>query len=122
MACQKVCKQGRDDIKVKVNNYPISTSFYSVVCTSGMGLCIFTINFISSLPYMFFKKCHFTSFQSVNGCLSVYIHVKPHFHNCCFSQLGLPNFKLPFTRTHVNFTSNDSIWSIKIYCSYVKIL
>ena len=50
-----------------------------------MGLCIFTLNFISSLPHMFFKKRNFTSFQSVNGCLSVYIHnVNPHFHNCCF--------------------------------------
>ena len=32
MACQKVCKQGRDDIIVKVNlQSPIPTSFYITV-------------------------------------------------------------------------------------------
>ena len=31
MACQKVCKQGRDDIIVKVNlQSPISTAFYII--------------------------------------------------------------------------------------------
>ena len=31
MACQKVCKQGRDDIIVKVNlQSPIPTSFYKL--------------------------------------------------------------------------------------------
>ena len=45
MACQKVCKQGRDDIIVKVNlQSPIPTSFYIAVTNqcqndAGMWLC-----------------------------------------------------------------------------------
>ena len=45
MACQKVCKQGRDDIIVKVNlQSPIPTSFYITVANwcendAGMRLC-----------------------------------------------------------------------------------
>ena len=56
MACQKVCKQGRDDIIVKVNlQSPIPTSFYITVANwcendAGMRLCIFTFTIISSLP------------------------------------------------------------------------
>ena len=56
MACQKVCKQGRDDIIVKVNlQSPIPTSFYITVenqCENdaGMRLCKFTFTIISSLP------------------------------------------------------------------------
>ena len=56
MACQKVCKQGRDDIIVKVNlQSPIPTSFYITVTNwsennAGMTLCIFTFTIISSLP------------------------------------------------------------------------
>ena len=38
MACQKVCKQGRDDIIVKVNlQSPIPTSFIRVIV---LGLCV----------------------------------------------------------------------------------
>ena len=56
MACQKVCKQGRDDIIVKVNlQSPIPTSFYIAVTNqcqndAGMWLCKFTFTIISSLP------------------------------------------------------------------------
>ena len=56
MACQKACKQGRDDIIVKVNlQSPIPTSFYITVenrCENdaGMRLCKFTFTIISSLP------------------------------------------------------------------------
>ena len=56
MACQKVCKQGRDDIIVKVNlQSPIPTSFYITVANwcendAGMRLCKFTFTIISSLP------------------------------------------------------------------------
>ena len=79
MACQKICKQGRDDIIVKVNlQSPIPTSFYITVenqCenNAGMRLCKFTFTIISSLPclhtfwhaipthpftfLMFFKSC-----------------------------------------------------------------
>ena len=48
MACQKVCKQGRDDIIVKVSlQSPIPTSFYTTVANKcendvGMRLCKFT--------------------------------------------------------------------------------
>ena len=42
MACQKVCKQGRDDIIVKVNlQSPIPTSFYITVenkCENDAGM------------------------------------------------------------------------------------
>ena len=52
MACQKVCEQGRDDIKVKVNVKSIPTSFYTAECEkdAGTGLCTFTFTSISSLP------------------------------------------------------------------------
>ena len=56
MACQKVCKQGRDDIIVKVNlQSPIPTSFYIAVTNqcqndAGMRLCKFTFTIVSSLP------------------------------------------------------------------------
>ena len=46
MACQKVCKQGRDDIIVKVNlQSSTPTSFYITVAenNAGMKLCTFTI-------------------------------------------------------------------------------
>ena len=42
MACQKVCKQGRDDVIMKVNlQSPIPTSFYIAVtnqCQNGASL------------------------------------------------------------------------------------
>ena len=56
MACQKVCKQGRDDIIVKVNlQSPIPAYFYITVANwcennAGMRLCKFTFTIISSLP------------------------------------------------------------------------
>ena len=56
MACQKVCKQGRDDIIVKVNLQsliPASFShWFSTVMQKdvGIGLCKFTFTIISSLP------------------------------------------------------------------------
>ena len=56
MECQKVCKQGRDDIIVKVSlQSPIPTSFYITVanlCENdiGMRLCKLTFTIISSLP------------------------------------------------------------------------
>ena len=79
MECQKVCKQGRDDIIVKVSlKSPIPTSFYITVanlCENdiGMRLCKLTVTIISSLPccilfgipslhlftfLMFFKSCN----------------------------------------------------------------
>ena len=54
MVCQKVCKQGRDDIIVKVNiQSPIPASFYITVTNwckndAGIRLCIFTFTIISS--------------------------------------------------------------------------
>ena len=55
MAHPKVCKQGRCDIKVKVNiQSPIPTSFYTteLSCEKDVGrrLHIFTFTFISHLP------------------------------------------------------------------------
>ena len=56
MACQKVCKQGRDGIIVKVNlQSPIPASFYITVANwcendAGMRLCKFTFTIIPSLP------------------------------------------------------------------------
>ena len=53
MACQKVYKQGRDDIIVKVKlQSPIPTSFYIIVETNvkTMQGCKFTFTIISSLP------------------------------------------------------------------------
>ena len=76
MACQNVCKQGKDDVMVKVNlQSPIPTSFYITVANwrekdVGIGLCkfIFTINIIPTLfalPFlhlftflMFLKSCY----------------------------------------------------------------
>ena len=74
MACQKACKQCRDDIIVNVNlQCPIPTSLYITIANScendaGMRLCKFTV---SSLPCLhalwhaiptsfltFFKPCH----------------------------------------------------------------
>ena len=78
MACQKVCKHGRDGIIVKVNlQSPIPASFYITVANwcendAGMRLCKFTFTIIPSLPclhtfwhaiptlftvLMFFKSC-----------------------------------------------------------------
>ena len=48
MACQKVCKQGRDDENVKVDKQSLhllsNTTVHSSVekVRDGMGLCIFT--------------------------------------------------------------------------------
>ena len=56
MACQKVCKHGRDDIVVNVNlQSPILASFYITVANwcendAGMRLCKFTFTIIPSLP------------------------------------------------------------------------
>ena len=56
MDFQKVCKQGRDDIIVKVSlQSPIPTSFYITVANLyendiGMRLCKLTFTIISSLP------------------------------------------------------------------------
>ena len=82
MACQKVCKQGRDDVIVKVNlQSPIPTSFYIAVTNqcqndAGMWLCKFTFTITSSLPclhtfwhaiptsfYIFnvFKSCNYSA-------------------------------------------------------------
>ena len=47
MACQKVCKQGRDDIIVKVN-------LTNGKNDAGMRLCKFTFTIISSLPFLCF--------------------------------------------------------------------
>ena len=77
MACQKVWKQGRDDIIVKVNlQSPIPTSFYITVANwcendAGMRLCIFTFSIISSLPcfYTFWHAIP-TSFYIFNVYLS----------------------------------------------------
>ena len=52
MACQKVCKQGRDDVIVKVNlQSSIPTSFYITVANycendAGMKLCSGLTHFI----------------------------------------------------------------------------
>ena len=75
MACQKVCKQGRDDI-VKVNlQSPIPTSFFYItianLCENDAQGCGFVnTTIISSLlcilfgmpslqPFTFFKSCNF---------------------------------------------------------------
>ena len=94
MACQKVCKQGRDDIIVKVNlQCPIPTSFYITVTNkcendAGMRLCKFTFTIISSLPCLHtFWHAIPTSFYIFNAFLSlvymvrvysVYICILPH--------------------------------------------
>ena len=80
MACQKVCKQDRDDIIVKVNlQSPIPTSFYITVANwcendAGMRLYILILPSLLYHPYpvcilfgmpslhpftflMFFKSC-----------------------------------------------------------------
>ena len=70
MACQKVCKQGRDDIIVKVNlQSPIPTSFYVTVANKLYHPYLVCILFgMPSLhPFtflMFFKSCR-TSDENV---------------------------------------------------------
>ena len=52
MACQKVCKQGRDDIIVKVNlQSPIPASFYVKRCRDR-AFCVF--NVFLSLVFVLF--------------------------------------------------------------------
>ena len=89
MECQKVCKQGRDDIIVKVSlQSPIPTSFYITVanlCENdiGMRLCKLTFTIISSLPclhtfwhsiptsfYIFnvFKSCYICAHEGTCSC------------------------------------------------------
>ena len=57
MAYQHVCKQGRDDIKVKVNiQSPIPASFYTkLLCEKDAGrrLCIFTLIPLFEKPLKF---------------------------------------------------------------------
>ena len=87
MACQKVCKQGRDDIIAKVNlQSPIPTSFYIAVTNqcqndAGMWLCKFTFTIISSLPclHTFWHAIPtsfyiFNVFKSFAICVSVALH------------------------------------------------
>ena len=78
MACQKVCKQGRNDIIVKVNlQSPIPASFYITVANwcknnAGMRLCIFTFTIISFLPCLHtFWHAIPTSFYIFNVFLSL---------------------------------------------------
>ena len=72
MACQKVCKQDRDDIIVKVNlQSPIPTSFYTTVANlrendAGMRLCKFTFTIISSLP------CLHTFWHAISTSLYIF--------------------------------------------------
>ena len=79
MACQKVCKQGRDDIIVKVNlQSPIPTRFTLQLnwCENdaGMRLCKFTFTIISSLPCLHtFWHAIPTSFYIFNVFLSLVI-------------------------------------------------
>ena len=82
MACQKVCKQGRDDIIVKVNlQSPIPTSFYIAVTNqcqndAGMWLCKFTFTIISSLPCLHtFWHAIPTSFYIFNVFKSCIINI-----------------------------------------------
>ena len=56
MACQTLCKQGRDDIVVKVvykasslHRFHVSLKLYCIKDV-GIGLCKFTFTTISSLP------------------------------------------------------------------------
>ena len=58
------------------------------------------------LKHALSKKGNFTSFQSVYGCLSVY--VSPHFHHRCLFQLSLPTVFANFSnclsiKTQVDF-------------------
>ena len=46
MACQKLCKQGTDDIKVKVNIQAISLHYRRVKKMQGMELCISTFSLL----------------------------------------------------------------------------
>ena len=74
---------------------------------------------------MFFKKYDFTSFHSVNACLSVYMYTQcnPRFHNRCLFQLSLATFKLLFLQQHVSISCNTIVYrDTKIYCSNVKTL
>ena len=62
MACQKVCKQGRNDIKAKVNvQSPTHTSFYTTVHSSVKKMpkwgFTFTILIIPTL-FAYFLACH----------------------------------------------------------------
>ena len=73
MECQKVCKQGRNDIIVKVSlQNLIPTSFYITVanlCETdiGMRLCKLTFTIISSLPCLHtFWHSILTSFYIFN--------------------------------------------------------
>ena len=54
MACQKVCKQGRNDIIVKVNlqSHLFTLQLQTCENDAGMRLCKFTFTIISSLPYL----------------------------------------------------------------------
>ena len=65
MECQKVCKQGRDDIIVKVSlQSPIPTSFYITVsnlCENdiGMKLCKLTFTiYIIPILFAYFLAFH----------------------------------------------------------------
>ena len=63
MACQKVCKQGRDNIIVKVNlQSPIPTSFYiTVYCILFGMLSLHRFTFL-----MFFQSCFCTFFMLIS--------------------------------------------------------
>ena len=79
MACQKVCKQGRDDIIVKVNlQSPIPISFY-IENDVGMRVCKFTFTIISSLPCLHtFWHAIPTSFYIFNVFKVLYILNRLH--------------------------------------------
>ena len=99
MGCQKVCKQGRDDIIVKVNLQSlIPTSFYIAVTNqcqndAGMWLCKFTFTIISSLPclHTFWHPIP-TSFYIFNVFKScVYMHKFEGFILFCGSYIEFPH-------------------------------
>ena len=113
MACQKVCKQGRDDIIVKVNlQSPIPTSFCIAVTNqcqndAGMWLCKFTFTIISSLPCLHtFWHAIPTSFYIFNvfkSCSNYNYHIPNQFLHYTWGPTSYTNITNPCMHAHIAF-------------------
>ena len=124
MACQKVCKQGRDDIIVKVNlQSPIPTSFYIAVTNqcqndAGMWLCKFTFTIISSLPCLHtFWHAIPTSFYIFN----VFKSCTAFAYKYCIYCASAPSLHRESTDSLIRNTQVPNIWSYIYIHIYIYI-
>ena len=114
MAYQKVCKQGKDDIIVKVNlQSPIPASFTLQLQTNvkndaGMRLCKFTFTIISSLP------CLHTFWHAIPISFDLELWIQ-HISNVYIGKLLGHLYPEGYSHTGTSYLSKESLWGFLFY-------